>query len=762
MSAPFSWEADIYDAAGCPVYLHPFDGRVAIRVAASPEETGLPDAAHAALVENRVAWFFLDPDVALVLLANVLLVLKTRAPWRALLSRYWPHDNGASPEIIGRRIAILQRRIERTQVTRRYRALLLSTTSLMLGALLLGILAARAVEALAFSPLVAGAATGAASRMFFRSQAPRLGLRHPILSAATLGPIPIFSLARAMEMLPVESLALAASSVGLLAWQMALYVDTPKPSRALPSPPTCPHSHYSKARQPSDEPNCEFVEGSRYLDLETTWRRQEAIARATPEPVFPYGGFLWRLSELAHHGLIVGVTGSGKTLLLSGIHRAVAKHLLSVWYDHRRTDYPRIVGSLPGGEEEVALLYPLDRRGKAWFIARDVADAVSSRALAVWLTQDVEREGFWKFIGTEGVDVIFQGFNELKPGQWTLLDSTRIATPKLLPRFLEQTTAGQRFLESILTSESRVGDRPGDVIATIAALLSRLTTAAIAAEELHQAGRTFSIRDWARGATPERAIVFSGHPLYGDALALYNQAIMSQIARALLAQPGKYAVPRALVVIDELQTAPEFDVFELLTNGRDKGVTVWMATQDLEGLVERYGSREAINSLVGAVRHQAFLRSACDVTAEKASALAGLITYVRHQVSRQWSRGTSVAHSVGAGGASSSSTKQESTGGSSTPGYHTEKLLPAHVPLNMPLPTPANGLVRYFRREDEQWFPSIHPRWLEEHLAVEAPVAAEIPVDVGRLTYVPWSERDLDRLIRGTNEDVADDPFGDL
>lgn len=769
MSTPFSRESDTFDADGCRVYLRPFEGRVPVRVAGNAATTGLPDSAFEALTSNRVQWFWLDPAGARVLLSNVLLVLRTRAPWRALFCGGWPYDEDATPELVGERIAKIQRRIERADATRRYRAVFVATTALVFGTVLLGIVAARAVRALDWSPLLAGLATGAATRRAFRSQIAPLGVRHPVLGLTTLAPVPVFSFAESLGAVPLGSVALGASGVGLLAWQIALYVDTPKPPRALPIPPVCPHTHYSAARVPNEDPHCEFVAGSRYVDLDATWRRQLTVVSRSTEPFYAYGGFYWTLSDSAHHGLVAGVTGSGKTATLLLVYRALAPNMLSVWYDHRRTDYPKIVAAMPNGEDDVALLFPLDERGKAWAIARDVTNPIAAASLAAWLTKHLEREGFWKFAGTGGLAVVFATLPEVKGLDWTLLDAVRLATPRLLTRFLEQSPTGQHFLESLLTSDSQIATRPGDVIATVAALLSRLTPAAIAAEELHQAGRTFSIRDWARGATQERAIVFSSHPRYAEALAPYNQALVSQISSSLLEQPGNYSVPRAIAVFDELQTAPEFDLFELLTNGRDKGVTVWMATQDLPGLVKRYGSREAVDSLVGSVRHQAFLRC-CDVTAQKAAALAGDVTYIRHQIAHQWSRGTSDARSVGPSGASSTKTTSDSIGGSSTPGTHTEKLVPPHLLPNAPIAGPEHGLVGYFRREDEQWFPSLHWQWLLDRLPRPASIPAELLVDVDRLTFEPLSDSAFEDLIRrrvgdGGDEgsgNADDDFFGDL
>lgn len=538
---------------------------------------------------------------------------------------------------------------------------------------------------------------------------------------------------------------------------------TRNPARPVVQKTDCPHIDYPGAQAPSDFPNCQFISGTKFTPIATLWEERwtAAIRVAATEPLFPMGGVPFTLPEVAEGGIVVGNSGSGKTLTLLGVVSALAPHLLTAIYDHKRTLYSAMAAAMPLGESQIALLNPADLRGRCWALGSDITSWLSAITFSNAIAQNAQEEvDYWVRESKVGIAALIMSLIAIFGTEWSLLTLILAAHPAHVREFLKRSPEGRMFIETALSSQSRMGDRPGDILATLFSMVSNLLPYALAAEIHFRAGRRISIRDWAQERTEERCLLFANHPVYEGAFAPMNRAICAFVSAQLLGLPGRYPVPRALVVIDELQAAKGLPVEELLTNGREKGVSTWLATQHLSGLSASLKSRDAADSVLGGVRAQVFLITSDLATAERASDLCGTQTFLRTLMSRSGS--TSDTRTGGENGRSRSIADTE--GWSSSPSVVTEKLLPPHVLRTLPPPGPSTGLTGLFVRDGKIWMPTLDWNFVLAQLPPRPDdVPDEVPVDLEAIPFSPWTQEDVSALLAGEDDDgrfLSDPPEG--
>ena len=125
----------------------------------------------------------------------------------------------------------------------------------------------------------------------------------------------------------------------------------------------------------------------------------------------------WRLHELSPHTLIMGATGSGKTVAMKlhmwSVLRPVeeegsiggspfAMNYRALVYDAKTDLIPFFsrMGFIP--EVHVILSNPFDKRSAAWDIARDVSNSADSQAFANIVVQDQSGgDEFWQISARE-------------------------------------------------------------------------------------------------------------------------------------------------------------------------------------------------------------------------------------------------------------------------------------------------------------------------------------------------------------------------
>jgi hypothetical protein len=412
---------------------------------------------------------------------------------------------------------------------------------------------------------------------------------------------------------------------------------------------------------------------------------------------------------------LLGSPRSGKSLLIEAMMRGLLpRSRRALIYDPKRLFYPTLTAIF--GSEDVALAYPFDARACVWNIAADCDTAVRAATFARARIPDrADQNGpYW----TQSARALLVGviiwLQLVKPRRWTLRDLVAATDREYLTQILKATEYGRYQYEQHLKIRAiRDSGRPDSVVAGLAAALEALQPVAAAHDYHMKAGRFFSVRDWISGQGP-RCVVFSRDREHGAALDPLNQTLFDYKAMMLLDNPVSTREPDTFVFLDELQEASELSALqELLSNGRERGVSTIVSAQSLTALAARYGTERA-KAIIDLCRSQAFLRLDSVETAELASKLCGLQYFV--DVSD--SGGTSRTDTFGyTSGAHPSSTRSIGIGTNRGWQHHvrSEPLVSAGTLLELPGPSKEMGLVGLFRQEEIRAFHLLSPTWIDDH-----------------------------------------------
>jgi len=297
-----------------------------------------------------------------------------------------------------------------------------------------------------------------------------------------------------------------------------------------------------------------------------------------------------------------GKTNSMKMAAASSIPAASQfgglRHRLAV-EDFKCEWYP-ILRSLGVAREQLVVLNPFDRRVSAIDFARDFSTKADGTALTEFLLSTRSGEasgqasggGDSKFFDEAARDIFHCGIRALqligKPWDLMTLVHAFSSEPKLR-RLLSQTVAGRHSYSSFLQPEQR---HAAAVFATVKSIVSAVEPIAI---QLDRATTTVSLERWARGGG---VLLLGSEPRHRELLAKFTEFVFERITRLLLARFDESPVDETWLFIDELRACgrlPSLPV--LLSTGRSKGVRTFLGTQNMEGLVELWGSRDAAREI---------------------------------------------------------------------------------------------------------------------------------------------------------------------
>lgn len=151
---------------------------------------------------------------------------------------------------------------------------------------------------------------------------------------------------------------------------------------------------------------------------------------------------------------------------------------------------------------------------------------------------------------------------------------------------------------------------------TIANTMRRLRPIAACWQE----ARPFSLSEWLEKG--ESVVVLAGKP--GEVgLETINRVFCKMLSAKLLKGPESALNSRFWLFCDELRYAGRLDALSDILNARSKGVRVALGFQEMSALVEAYGSRDRVRSIINNCASVSWLKLECEETAEWASKRVG-------------------------------------------------------------------------------------------------------------------------------------------
>ncbi|MBA4064551.1 MAG: hypothetical protein C0501_12735 [Isosphaera sp.] len=350
-----------------------------------------------------------------------------------------------------------------------------------------------------------------------------------------------------------------------------------------------------------DHPFEPFARG-RQLSTAGAARRKADRARPPDDPGLPWGACRLPSAAAVLHWLVVGTTGSGKTLTLRLLMQDALRLITpgsdarALVYDAKRDALPLLAGM--GLSCPVKTLNPLDERGVAWAIARDCTAPATAVQLAEVFVPDQDRgdNGFFAKAVRDLLSGVFTALDLTAPRAWTLRDVVLAMTSPRLRELLD------RFDETRDRLRYFADDRTlANIMATVSTELAPYRAVAAAWD---RAPNAISLADWVRG---EFVLVLGNDESVRAPLDAINRAIVQRATELLLNLPES-STRRVWLFLDEVREAGRLDgLRSLLNKGRSKGACVVLGCQAIEGLWAEYGRDEA-NEIAGECNHAAFLR----------------------------------------------------------------------------------------------------------------------------------------------------------
>ncbi len=324
-----------------------------------------------------------------------------------------------------------------------------------------------------------------------------------------------------------------------------------------------------------------WYRGVRLLVLEVVQAVLDTRRSAT-DPGIQWGSLTLPTKSGTEHFLIIGATGSGKSvgeqLLMQSVFPKIRKGSgrRAVTYGPIAVLLPIILGCDP--DVEVEVMNPFDMRSSRWAIGKDVTGPATAQQVAMDLCP--EEEGTNRYFADSAraiIEAVVVAFIKIAPGKWEFRDlvlglRTQKRIKNLLKRFSETRDVLEHFREERTAA---------NVLST---LKSKISPFAPIAAAWHYAEDSVSIRDWIKG---ESILLLGTHESIRAPLDTINRLLFKRIVEEILDQNVREVRAKGKqtwVFLDEARDAGKLPgLHELLTQGRKVGACCVLVFQDVQG-----------------------------------------------------------------------------------------------------------------------------------------------------------------------------------
>lgn len=364
------------------------------------------------------------------------------------------------------------------------------------------------------------------------------------------------------------------------------------------------------------------------------YRRGRKLARRArrargDETSLVFGNDLLPASAATQHFLVVGTTGSGKSLLqrrlMKGPLRRIAKgsDTRAVIFDAKSDTVPylrRIGVTCP-----VYSLHPFEARdispcSVAWDIAVDITSLARAQNLVSSLIPE-EKGGNNRYFTDAARQVVTEVAASLMrhtPGAWTFADFVfACLSRERMQAVLRRDADGRDVLDAFFGDERTAYQ----VFTTIVSRMTYYKPVAATWQRL-EVDRKLSIRDW---LSSDSILLLGSNATVKAPLDAINQIVFRVMTEEIDVQPNS-ETRRTWVWIDEARLSGSLLRGEMLpylaVKGRSKGASLVVSFQDIEGFREAAGLRIA-NEIIAQCSNKALLRLESEESASWASKVLG-------------------------------------------------------------------------------------------------------------------------------------------
>ncbi len=375
-----------------------------------------------------------------------------------------------------------------------------------------------------------------------------------------------------------------------------------------------------------------------------------------------FAGLKVPFAKALQHFLIVGSSGSGKTIIIRKLLIDICRYMKksqacqAVVFDAKLDVIPALQ-QYTSGQLPIYDLHPFRPGCFAWDIADDVRTSRDAELAALTLFPAPQRPSNDQEFFREGprtlIEELIRSLQKVAPRNWTLRDVyILMTTPSLCRQMLEKLPDSkiqiQDLIEDFFEGDPRT---TSNMRITIRAKFRRFRHIAAAWHVAQREGRVVSLKQWAK--TGKGFLVLGADKLEDSAINSVNRLVMTLLGKHWLEDPTSATAPRHFLVLDEVQSAGELDLLhKLMTEGREKGVSAILGFQEVGSMQRVYGKENA-DAILGQCGLKAFLRIEGEQTAEWASRMIGDVEQL------EYTYGRSTNHSAQQGGTTSYSQQEQ-------------------------------------------------------------------------------------------------------
>lgn len=448
------------------------------------------------------------------------------------------------------------------------------------------------------------------------------------------------------------------------------------------------------------------------------------------DPGITWGGLRIPSKFATSHFMVVGTTGSGKTVTIQLLMKEVLQSI-GTGANHRALIYDAkqdIASQIPsmGIPGHVFTLNPFDERCLAWDMAKDITEPTAALQAAVTLIPSDKNASQPFFVDSAQLLLYGVMLSFIRSGaDWRFSDLIRtMQTVERLKRVLSGCPDAKHIMDRFSQSE----DTLGEIMATVATKMTPYESIAAMWDCAMDQDRKISLIEWVKDRGRDNCVLILGNNERARAaIDRINQVIFKRVSELLLDQTEDRAgLRRSWLFLDEIGEAGKLDgLTSVLTKGRSKGVCVVLGFQDIDSLREVYGE-----NIAGVVTSQcnckAILRLESPRTAEWASKLFG--EYEAIETRRSEARGTTTPTGFGQAQGSKSHTVTD------TEHYVKRQSVMESQLFLIPVTSRETGLTGYYAVPGIGAYRHTYPgQWLfpkEDQMALPATVQ----------DFVPWTD----------------------
>jgi type IV secretory pathway TraG/TraD family ATPase VirD4 len=321
---------------------------------------------------------------------------------------------------------------------------------------------------------------------------------------------------------------------------------------------------------------------------------QETQGRDPRHFPFLWGKYYLSWERAREHFLVMGATGSGKTVLLRRLMQTVLPQVGSVRgrralvYDSKK-DMRSVLLGMGVPEERILIMNPFDKRSFAWDMAADVQSVTEATELAnLLIPKEGDSQPFFSNTARSILRGVIEVFIEKVPTKWTLRHILLACGNRHILKKLLESHPPTQWLLGLMEKEKTWLD----IQATLNSQLDRFKFIAAAWHRAARQERKTSIKKWLSG---EEIFLLGNDDNARTELDAVNRLFFDKLAQLINDQKTSEAAGRETwIFLDEIREAGKLNnLHSLLLRARSKNCAVVLGFQDTLGMEAVYGEKEA-------------------------------------------------------------------------------------------------------------------------------------------------------------------------